>query len=97
MAIPAVSQVTQPDEEKETKQTRARRARPLPGLARKISEMALELEQTARLETERDRRDNSRLRGILNGASGGGIEKILRSMNLSGPDREFLRDKGWRV
>jgi hypothetical protein len=97
MAIPAISQVTKTDEEKEPKRGRTRRARPVPGLARRISELALELEQTARLETERDRNDDSRLRGILNVASGGGIERILRSMTLSEPDREFLREKGWRV
>lgn len=97
MAIPAISQVTKLDEEKETKQSRARRARPVPGLARKISELALELEQTARLEAERDRKDDGRVRAILNAVSGGAIERMLRSMNLSEPDREFLRERSWRV
>ena len=97
MAIPAISQAKAPTEEKEAKEGRARRTRPLPGLARKISELALELEQTSRLETERDRKDDGRVRAILNAASGGAIERMLRSMNLSEPDREFLRDKGWRV
>jgi hypothetical protein len=94
MAIPATSHAN-PDE-KETNQ-RSRRMRPLPGLARKISELALELEQMSRLETERDRKDDGRVRAILNAASGGGIERMLRSMNLSEPDKEFLREKGWRV
>jgi len=97
MAIGAISQISNPGTERETKHGRARRTRPLPGLARKISELALELEQTARLESERDRKDDGRVRAILNAASGGAIERMLRSMNLSEADREFLREKGWRV
>jgi hypothetical protein len=97
MAIPAISQVTKQDDEKEAKQGRARRARQLPGLARKISELALELEQTARLESERDRKDEQRIRGILNAATGGAIERLVKSMQLTETDRDFLREHGWRV
>jgi len=97
MAIPAISTAPNSDEENEAKQSRGRRTRPLPGMARKLSELAAQIEETARLEAERDRKDDGRVRGILNAASGGGIERMLRSMSLSDPDREFLRDKGWRV
>jgi hypothetical protein len=97
MATSAVLEIAKPSKVKEAKQARTRRARPLPGMARKLRELAAEIEETARLETERDRKDDGRVRAILNAASGGAIEVMLRSMNLSDPDREFLRDKGWRV
>jgi len=97
MAVPATPALKNPDEDHEAKPERARRSRPLPGMARKLSELAAQIEETARLEAERDRKDDGRVRGILNAASGGGIERMLRSMNLSEPDREFLREKGWRV
>lgn len=97
MATSAISEIAKPSEEKEAKQGRTRRTRPLPGMARKLSELAAQLEETARLEAERDRKDDGRVRAILNAASGGGIERMLRSMNLSEPEREFLREKGWRV
>lgn len=97
MATSAIPEIAKPGKVKEAKQARTRRARPLPGMARKLRELAAEIEETARLETERDRKDDGRVRAILNAASGGAIEVMLRSMNLSDPDREFLRDKGWRV
>jgi hypothetical protein len=97
MATSAIPEIAKPSKVKEAKQARTRRARPLPGMARKLRELAAEIEETARLETERDRKDDGRVRAILNATSGGAIEVMLRSMNLSDPDREFLRDKGWRV
>jgi len=66
-------------------------------MARKLSELAAQIEQTVRLETERDRKDDGRVRAILNTATGGAIERMIRSMRLDERDREFLRDKGWRV
>jgi hypothetical protein len=97
MATSAIPEIAKPSKVKEAKQVRARRARPLPGMARKLRELAAEIEETARLEAERDRKDDGKVRGILNAASGGAIERMLRSMNLSEPDRDFLREKGWRV
>jgi hypothetical protein len=84
-------------EENEGKHIRTRRTWPLPGLASKISELAAVLAETARLEHERNRKDDGRVRAILATATGGAIERLLRSMNLSETDREFLREKGWRV
>jgi hypothetical protein len=97
MAIAAMSEITKRGDEKETKQARARRTRPLPSMARKISELALELEQIARLENERDRKDDGRVRSILLAASGNAIEAMLRNMNLSQTDKEFLIQHGWRL
>jgi hypothetical protein len=97
MTSASISGITNLDEVKEAKPGRARRTRPLPGMARKISELAAQIEETARLETERDRKDDGKVRAILNAASGGAIERMLRSMNLSESDRDFLREKGWRV
>lgn len=79
------------------KKNRNRRSSPVPGMARKLSELAAQIEQTVRLETERDRKDDGRVRAILNTATGGAIERMIRSMRLDERDREFLRDKGWRV
>jgi len=97
MVTTAIPEIAIASDVQEAKQVRARRARPLPGLARKISELALELEQTARLEAERDRKDDLRERAILSAVSGGAIERILRTANLSAPDREFLRERSWRI
>jgi hypothetical protein len=97
MAIPAISQVTKPDEEKETKQGKSRRTRLQLAKARKVGEMALDLVQTIQLETERDRKDDGRERAILNAATGGAIERLVRSMSLSEADKTFLRERGWRL
>lgn len=79
------------------KHSRVRRASPVPGMARKVSEMAAQMAETVRLEAERDRRDDGRVRAILNTATGGAIERMIRSMPLDERDRDFLREKGWRV
>lgn len=82
--------------EKELKQYRMRRAK-LAGLARKLAEQAQELETLATESDERDRSDEGRVRSILNAITGGAIEHMLRGMNLEDADRNFLREKGWRV
>ena len=79
------------------KHSRMRRASPVPGMARKLSELAAQIEQTVRLEAERDRKDDGRVRAILNTATGGAIERMIRSMRLDERDRDYLRSKGWHV
>ena len=81
-----------------SRERRARRPRPLPGMARKVAELAAEIEQIARLEHERDTKDHGRVRALLNTATGGGAEKLLRdSVVLNDEDKEFLREHGWRA
>jgi hypothetical protein len=65
-------------------------------LRQKISELAARLEEMVRIETGRARKDDERIRAVLNAATGGSIERMLLSMNLTELDREFLRDKGCR-
>jgi len=79
------------------KHSRMRRASPVPGMARKLSELAAQIEQTVRLEAERDRKDDGRVRAILNTATGGAIERMIRSMRLDERDRDYLRSKVWHV
>jgi len=77
---------------------RARRTRSLPGLARKVSELAAQLEQTARIESERDVKDHERVRVLVKLATGDGAEKLMRNCPLyRDDDKEFLREHGWRV
>ena len=93
MANPAIVETADFDDDKEAKPGRSR----LPAVARRISELAIELEQKARLETERQKKDDGRIRAILYTCSGGGIERMLRKMNLSQSDKTFLQERGWRI
>jgi hypothetical protein len=79
--------------ERDPKQLRARRSRPLPGLARRLSELSAELHQAAIREEARNLADHERVRGICNTAFGGSFTKILKSSPvLSDDDREFLKE-----
>jgi len=97
MAIPAIPQVTNPTEEKETNQSPAQHCRKALGVTKKMGELMVVLQETLRLESERQRRDDGRVRAILNAATGGAIERLVRSMSLSEADKTFLRERGWRV
>jgi hypothetical protein len=62
----------------------------------KISELTARLEEMVRIETGRARNGDERVRSMLN-AAGGSIDLLVRNMNLSEPDRAFMRATGWRV
>ena len=80
----------------ELKDRRARRTRPLPGMARKISQEVARLEETVRLEETRSAEDHERVRAICNTAFGGSFSRILKSSPvLTDSDREFLREMGY--
>jgi hypothetical protein len=108
MAIPPVSPVTNPDEERDTDQGPTQQWRKMLGLIQKIGELIPELQETVRLASERQRgdderaraqqrKDDERLRAILNTATGGGIERLIRSLNLPDAEKTFLRKKRWRL
>jgi hypothetical protein len=54
-------------------------ANALPGLTRKLAQIARKVEEAAQQEEGNLHRDDERLRNIIHAASGGGVERILRS------------------
>jgi hypothetical protein len=76
---------------------RTRRADPLPAMARKLSELAAQMEEAARLEAAQEHKDDERVRAILNTITSGLAEKLVKSSPLlSDDDRAFMRQRGWR-
>lgn len=85
------------DNGKKVTEGRTRRTRPLPGMARRLAELAAQIEETARAEDERDREAEGKIREILLRLTGGGIEHMIRGMNLTDEERNFMRQQGWKV
>jgi hypothetical protein len=67
--------------------------------AGKLGKVAAQIEQAFRLEQGDVDRDDIRVRAIINAATGGGLEKILRLAPVldERDNREFMRSKGWKV
>ena len=64
----------------------------------KLARKGAEAVEAVRLAEAQERDDFARIRAILNTASGGGAERFLRaSSQITETDREFMREKGWRV
>jgi hypothetical protein len=81
--------------EKETKQNRTRRAS-LRGMARKVSQAARQLEETAIRAEEQAIADHKRVGELANLATGGSFSAILKkSPALGDDDRAFLKELGY--
>ena len=93
----ALEQEMKPNEKTGEKPSRTRLTKSLTAAARKISELALEIGKDAQALDERDRNDEGRVRSILNSVTGSAIEHMLRGMNLDEEDRNFMREKGWKL
>jgi hypothetical protein len=93
----ALEQEMKPNEKATEKASRPRLTKSLAATADKVTDLAVELKKSALALDERDRNDEGRVRQILNAVTGGAIEHMLRGMNLDESDRNFLREKGWKV
>jgi hypothetical protein len=75
---------------------RGRRARPLPGLTRKLSELAAETVETAIREEACNAAEHERVRKLCMIASSGTFSMMLKNSTLlTEADKEFLRDLGY--
>ena len=67
--------------------------------AEKLGKMAAAVEEAIRQDQGTTDQDDQRVRSIINAATGGGVERMLRHSPVLEQDdnREFLRRKSWRV
>jgi hypothetical protein len=67
--------------------------------AERLCKVAAQIEQTIRQEQADVDQDDERVRAIINAATGGGLEKILRHAPIldERDNRDFLRSKKWKV
>jgi hypothetical protein len=67
--------------------------------AERLCKVATQIEQAIRQEQADVDQDDERVRAIINAATGGGLEKMLRHSRIldEGDTREFLRSKKWKV
>jgi len=92
MASAQISKMSNLGEEKDPKQGRSRNAPPVPGSARKIGELAAQIEQGWRTESARTDGEFKRLWGIMQAATGGTLYSLLmNSATLNDGDKQFVK------
>jgi hypothetical protein len=73
-----------------------RRPKPLPGLARKLGELATQVVETALKEEARNGGDHTRVRALFDVVLSGAVTTLLKNSTLlTEDDRAFLRDLGY--
>lgn len=92
MASARISEIPTLGEQKESKQGRSRNAVPVPGSARRIGELAAQIEQGWRAESARTDGEFKRLWGIMQAATGGMLYTLLmNSATLDDADKQFVK------
>jgi len=76
--------------------TRSRRTKPLPGLTRKLAELAGQAVETALKEEARNAEEHARVRALFNVVLSGAVTTLLKNSSLlTEDDRTFLRELGY--
>ena len=78
------------------KATRTRRVGPLPGVNRKLAELAAEAVQIAIKEDHRHASEHTRIKALCEMVLAGNFSRMLKHSTLLSPeDKEFLRGLGY--